>query len=386
MSDGLFPDLEAAERAKVAAAFASKEAIEARLREREADFTPRLVARAVVEAVMRATISDQRNLGARSVGIEGSVYTIWPAIGEARSDRSIGSRVQQDGGGPFILFHDPPYFELLPDDPRRDPLTVPPRRRIIYVLDICAGAGVFASEVRRFAAALGFEVHITAVDYEPDELPNLVRHADEVIIGDWHVALGMVQDERGEWVCGPERREYDLIIGNPAFTQARAATRAEWPRASGPPKKPGGQPTVTRAEAKERKRLTDKMVEAGEYPERAEYDTAGSMPALCLKCAPAVVLYTTQQCYLKTSSGWLTRLDYPYAVVYEIPSSIGHRGRGEGQDDKPYSAFVWLRGRGEPAATFMLEPIADRNWDVRPGTESDEWLAANGIPWLRKVA
>lgn len=364
MSDVLFPALEAAEQAKVAEAFARKDAIVARLREREADFTPRSVARAVVEAVLRLRVHKH----ASATALVGSEHTAWPAIGVTKCQAWIGGFVIQgdDGGdgGPFIEAVDGRY-------------------RVIRVLDICAGAGVFASEVRRFAALLGFQVHITAVDYEPDELPNLVRHADEVIIGDWRTALGLVQDERGAWVWGDDKREYDLIIGNPAFSQARAATRAEWPRASGPPKKPGGQPTVTKAEAKERKRLTDKMVAAGEYPERAEYDPSMSMPALCLECAPAVVLYATQQCYTKTSSGWLTRLDYPYSVVYEVPSSIGHRGRGEGQDDKPYSAFMWLRGCGEPSSTFLLRPIADRNWDERPGAESDEWLEAHGIPVLR---
>ncbi len=355
MGDSLFPGLAAAEREQLEVERARQAAAETRLREREADFTPRRVTRAVVEAALHCTVP-------RGARILGTRHTVWHAIGEAGAPRPRGAELY----GPFIE---------LDDD----------RRRVIRVLDICAGAGVWASEVLRFAAAHGFEVHITAVDYEPDERANLLRHAHEVIIGDWHEALGMVQDERGVWVWGPERREYDLVIGNPAFSQARAATRAEWPRASGPPKKQGGPATVTKAEARERKRLTDKMLEAGEFPERAEYDTAGSMPALCLECAPAVVLYTTQQCYLKTSSGWLTRLDYPYAVVYEIPSSIGHRGRGEGQDDKPYAAFMWLRGRGEPSETFMLRPIADRNWDERPGTESDAWLAANGIPVLRKA-
>lgn len=356
--DDLFPGLAAAERAEVAAAFARKDAIVARLREREADFTPRLVARAVVEAVLRLRVLRRGGWTA----LVGSQHTVWPAIGSAEVVGSLGGYFGEDSG---------PLIEA-----------VDGHRRVIRVLDICAGGGVWASEVHRFAAALGFEVHITAVDYEPDERENLLRHAHEVIIGDWHEALGMVLDSRGVWVWGPSRHEYDLVIGNPAFSQARAAMRAEWPRASGPPKKPGGPATVTKAEARERKRLTDKMVASGEYPERAEYDTSGSMPALCLECAPAVVLYTTQQCYLKTSSGWLTRLDYPYAVVYEIPSSIGHRGRGQGQDDKPYAAFMWLRGRSEPSSTFMLKPIADRNWDERPGTESDAWMAANEIPGL----
>jgi hypothetical protein len=305
-------------------------------------------------------------------------YTIWPSIARANEEWMLERGVL---AAPIVEFFDG-------------------RRRTIRVLDICAGAGVWSSEVRRFAALLGFEVWITAVDYEPDERQHLVRHADEVIIGNWHEALGMmerkvwvktmtpagteIEVEETRWVWG-EKREYDMIIGNPAFSQARAATRAGWPAASGPPKEDGGPPTVTKAEAKRRKQLTDAVVAAGEYGERAEYDTAGSMPALCLECAPAVVLYTTQQCYTKTSAGWLTRLDYPYAVVYEIPSSIGHRGRGKGQDDKPYSAFVWLRGRGEPAQTFMLKPVEDRNWDVRPGTEPDEWLEANGIPFFKQV-
>jgi hypothetical protein len=27
-----------------------------------------------------------------------------------------------------------------------------------------------------------------------------------------------------------------------------------------------------------------------------------------------------------------------------------------------------------------LRPISDRNWDERPGAESDEWLKEQGIP------
>jgi hypothetical protein len=377
----LFPDIEQREAELAALEKVASAAAVARLREREADFTPRLVARAVVEAVLRAYVSDRwHTVHGACLGVVGGPHTVWPAIADARASTSIGSRMHGDEGGPLIAVNG--------------------ARRVIRVLDICAGAGVWSSEVRRFAALLGFDVHITAVDYEPDERPNLLRHADEVIIGDWHEALGMVlsevmvktmtpsgvEIEVAETRCAwGEKREYDLIIGNPAFSHARAATRAGWPEASGPPGK-SGAPTVTKAEARRRKHLTDAMVAAGELAERAEYDTTGSMPALCLECAPAVVLYASQQCYTKTSSGWLTRLDYPYAIAYDVPSSVGHRGRGEGQDDKPYTAFVWLRERGEPAATFMLPPIEDRNWDMRPGTEPDEWLAANGIPWLRSAA
>jgi hypothetical protein len=382
----LFPEIEQREAELAALEKVTAAAAIARLREREADLTPRFVARAVVEAVLRAIVSDRRTPAACAcLSIVGGPYTIWPSVAEANSDEDIGSL------GPWTDGHGGPTIWSARAD----------RRRVIRVLDICAGAGVWSSEVRRFAALLGFDVWITAVDYEPDERQWLLRHADEVIIGEWQEALGMVQRkifvktmtpagcetevEEIRWVWG-ERRKYDLIIGNPAFSHARAATRAGWPEASGPPKKEGGPPTVTKAEARRRKHLTAAMVAAGEIGERAEYDTAGSMPALCLECAPAVVLYASQQCYTKTSSGWLTRLDYPYAIAYDVPSSVGHRGRGEGQDDKPYTAFVWLRGRGEPTATFMLPPIDDRNWDMRPGTEPDEWLTANGIPWLRSAA
>jgi hypothetical protein len=361
----LFPAIDQAEAETAALVKVASLAAVARLREREADFTPRFVCRALLERVLRGEVIETKHTGP-SARISGDAYSVWPTIGRAETITSIGGRVLDGVGGPFI----------------ERPID---RRRVIRVLDICAGAGVWGSEVRRIASMMGFEVWITAVDYEPDERENLIRHADEVIIGDWHVALGMEQNERGVWFWPGEKREYDLIVGNPAFSQARAATRPEWPEASGPPKKDGGQPTVTKAEAKIRKQLTDAMIEAGEYPERAEYDTANSMPALCLQCAPAVCLYTTQQCYLKTSSGWLTWLDYPGALAFNVPSSIGHRGRSGGMDDKPYGVSVWLRGheRTAPTLTFMIDPVEDRGYDMRPGTEPDEWLEAHGIPFLR---
>jgi hypothetical protein len=174
----LFPELELREAEVAAIEKLASEAAVARLREREADFTPRLVARAVVEAVLRAYISDRMTpVAGACLSIVGGHHTVWPTVAEACSDEDLGSHGPwTDGsGGPTIW------------SARGD------RKRVIRVLDICAGAGVFSSEVRRFAALLGFDVHITAIDYEPDELPHLLRHADEVIIGDWHEALGMEQ-------------------------------------------------------------------------------------------------------------------------------------------------------------------------------------------------
>jgi hypothetical protein len=362
----LFPELEQREAEASTLAKVASAAAVARLREREADFTPRFVCRALLERVFKGCVQVRGGaaLIERLAG-QSKEPSIWPAVGRADVSTRIGEAAA-NWQGPIIETGD--------------------QTRVIRVLDICAGAGVWASEVRRIAEMMGFEVLITAVDYEPDERPWLVRHADRVIIGDWHEALGMVQDEHGVWVWSGDRVEFDIIVGNPAFSQARAATRPEWPEASGPPKKEGGQPTVTKAEARIRKQLTNAMIEAGEYPARAEYDTANSMPALCLQCAPVVCLYTTQQCYLKTSSGWLTWLDYPGALAFNVPSSIGHRGRSGGMDDKPYGVTVWTREhqRGEPTLTFMIDPVDDRGYDLRPGTEPDEWLEEQGNPWLRE--
>ena len=92
--DVLFPALEAAERAQVAEAFARKDAIVARLREREADFTPRLVARSVVEAVLRLRI--HKHAGATA--LVGSEYTAWPAIGLAKCKAWIGGFLLRGDG------------------------------------------------------------------------------------------------------------------------------------------------------------------------------------------------------------------------------------------------------------------------------------------------
>lgn len=342
----------------------------ARLREREADFTPRHVCRAGLAAAMRGTVS---RVGVHA-SIVGTQDSVWPAIGRANTTTTLGGQhFRRDDQGHLDAAGGGPYIEL-PDG----------RTRVIRVLDICAGAGVWASEVRRLARLMGFQVQITAVDYAPEERPWLCRHADRVIIADWHEALGMVMDATGNWNWLATPAEYDLIVGNPAFSQARAARRPEWPQGQGAKGK-NGKPKLLPAEAKVRLQLKKAAVAKGQLEELAEYDPERSMPALCLRSAPAVILYATQQCFTKTAAGWLTRLLYPNALAYDIPGSIGHRGRKVGHDDKPYTTYVWLRGHtaADPTRTFLLTPVDDRSWAERPGTEPDEWLDRNKIPFLQ---
>jgi hypothetical protein len=249
-------------------------------------------------------------------------------------------------------------------------LNVPDGSRPLRVLGICSGPGVFESEVLRWCVAQGINVHITAVEIRPEEREHLRRHAHEIVIGDWHEGLGMVRDGDG-WVWGATSPAFDLVIGNPAFSQARAPIRRGWPTTSGA--------------ADVRKRLRADAVAAGSRVELAEYDPEMSMPLLCLQRAEVVALYGTQQCWTKTASGWLVRLHRDYDFVTDIPGSVGHR-EGKGGDQVPYSLFTWMSGApSRSAITSMIEPLdsSERNWTVRPGTETDEWLLANGVPVLR---
>lgn len=278
----------------------------ARLREREADFTPRPVAREVLrwyfDHVLRIQAIDWR----------GFYLTI-----------ARGSVVS----GPF---------------------------KALRILDVGAGAGVWASEVRRLIDVLGFPVHITAVELDADEAPHLRRHADEVIIDEWRVFAEQ---------CEREGRRFDLVIGNPPFSQARAQPN--------PDHKTRGV---------------------------SEYLVETSMPATLMRIAGAVLLYLTQQTWTKTASGYEVRRAYPPAFAVDVPGSVSHRtginpenGKRYGGDSIPYSASLWLGAPAGPhvglTATGMLEPFDGRSWKegLRPGAEPDEWLAANGIPTVDGV-
>jgi hypothetical protein len=69
----------------------------------------------------------------------------------------------------------------------------------LRVLDLCAGSGVFGQQARSVLD----RPHLTAVEIRPEERPNLERWYDVVRIAD---------------VRTVELGEFDLVVGNPAFT------------------------------------------------------------------------------------------------------------------------------------------------------------------------
>lgn len=77
---------------------------------------------------------------------------------------------------------------------------------VLRVLDLCAGYGVWSQQLRRVAAELGFEVHITGLECREECRADLERHCDEVVICD-----------AAEYIARTDER-FDLVMGNPPFS------------------------------------------------------------------------------------------------------------------------------------------------------------------------
>lgn len=313
----IFPLDAALSRADAIRAAEARALADTKLRKAEADFTPRPVVRAILiwyfERILR--VIEHREL----VEHEGSISDF-----EATGDRLLVLQGQAARGAANLVLSRP--------------------TPVLRVLDVCAGAGVWASEVRRLMALLGIPVHITAVELDRErEGAYLPRHADEVVWDDWR---------RFAKACIEQRRWFDLIVGNPAFTQARALEVA------------------------------------------GELDPETSMPALLMQIAGAVMLYMSQQGWTKTAAGFLVRQRFPPAFAVDVPGSVNHRtglnpkGKRWSADSVPYSASMWLGKIAGPhqglTSTDMLKPLDGRSWKegLRPGAEPLEWLRAEGIPYL----
>jgi hypothetical protein len=82
----------------------------------------------------------------------------------------------------------------------------------LRVLDVCAGSGVWASEVVRWCdAAHGIPVEIDAIEVRSEEREHLERVAQRVYIGDALELLCDALDYTG-------RVRWHIIVGNPAFS------------------------------------------------------------------------------------------------------------------------------------------------------------------------
>ena len=306
-----------ASRAQAIRAAEVRALAEAKLRKLEADFTPRPVVRAILEwyfaHVLRLILHRPHDAKCPGCHIGGSAPHSCP-------DPTEHLLVQQRGSV----------------------LSRP--TKVVRLLDVCAGAGVWASEIRRLFAILGIAVHITAVELDEErETEYLPRHADEVAWMGWREFARK---------CKAEGRWFDLIVGNPAFTQARALEVA------------------------------------------GELDPSTSMPAVLTEITGALILYMSQQGWTKTEAGFLVRELYPPAFAVDVPGAVNHRaglnpkGKRWSADDKPYSASMWIGKLAGPhaglTATGMLAPMKGRSWreGLRPGAEPDEWLHAEGIPYL----
>lgn len=268
---------------------------EADLRAREEDNTPRGVSRAILAAAI--------GNGALYVGAHwktGQPMLRW-ASGDEREDRRIS-------------------------EPRES----------VRVLDVCAGFGCWASEMRRLAALQGWPVHITGVELDARKREHLSKWCDAVVFNDWLEFVAV--REAGRRVYGGTCCEdFDIAIGNPHFSA-----------------------------------LTHE-------------DPAQSMPAVLLRHAPAVLLFHQEQSFQKSALGCRTWHAYPPAAVFHVPGSVRFRGRGHGADARCYQATLWMRGHKGPASAHMLPWLEApaRGWTMPPGTEepSTELPAAPG--WRR---
>ena len=189
-------------------------------------------------------------------------------------------------------------------------------------VDVCAGYGVWASELRRWAARAHIETMITGVEICEARRKHIRKWCDAVDIGDWREQL------RGS--------VFDVATGNPDFKLLLA-----------------------------------------DHPDE-------SMPAVLLRHVPAVLLFHQTASFQRGRIGVETWRRYPPARVWLVPGSVGFRGPRMATDSRCYQATLWLRDHAGPCELDMLpgppDGRASWRWTVPPGSEepSEDMPAAPG--------
>jgi len=191
----------------------------------------------------------------------------------------------------------------------------------LRVLDVCAGSGVWASEMRAWCERHGIPVEITAIEVRPEEREHLERVADFAVIGD---ALDLLGDDH---YYGAHR--WHIAIGNPAFSLL-----------------------------------------AWDPQDTARIPLAPTL----LELALSMILLSTTQAFTrsKRAAEWLH--GNPPALETRIAQTVSFRG-GSKSDGISYSVTSWvpymrhpLPGTPWPCSVLVL-PGEARRWRVPPGQE-----------------
>jgi hypothetical protein len=237
---------------------------------------------------------------------------------------------------------------------------------VIRALGLCTGFGVWESELRKLST---WPTHITGLEIDPSKREHATKWCDEVVVNDVCAELREMA-ARGE--------SADFAFGNPAFTLLA------------PPAAP--------------KRNAEKP---GAYEARLDRAVEGSLVALALKVAPALLLFTQTQSFQRGRVGREIWRRYPPAVQWLVAGTVDFRGGNVnpkasakagkpvkyGADTHDYCATLWLRRHTGPTQLVLLPELAssERKWfpfpgarpgDVRqqPGTETLEQALAMGMP------
>lgn len=173
----------------------------------------------------------------------------------------------------------------------------------VRVLDVCAGYGVFAQQMRALAHRGCWPVHITGVELHEARREHLSKWCDVVWVRDWFDAL---RDHHTV-------PEFDLIVGNPHFTAL-----------------------------------------APEQESDGMFGGPTSMHEELLVHAPAVLLYHTLNAFQRSAPGRAAARRCPPAARWLVPGTVSHDGTSAVASDC-YAASLWLRGHEGPTETRLLD-------------------------------